>query len=183
MKRTKIKYSKDLNSDFEEYVGLGYCPNYLDRDWADITPRVNTKENWDSFFKKESEAIKYSLFLEFWWDLTEGYLKPTILPSEYCENFVANFEAIGAILKEYLVFDELPPPYFKYLDFIEGEQSYNEIVKKEEIGKFFVRVTYNSSERIEIKEDDDLEQLFVPKNVLPKFKKDLARINSLIVVI
>ena len=73
MKRTKIKYSKDLNSDFEEYVGLGCCPNYLHRDWADIIPRVNTKENWDSFFKKESEAIKYSLFLEFWWDLTENY--------------------------------------------------------------------------------------------------------------
>jgi hypothetical protein len=181
MKRTKIKYSKDLNSDFEEYVGLGCCPNYLDREWAYIIPRVNTKENWDSFFKKESEAIKYSLFLQFWWDLTEDYSKPTILPSEYCENFVANLEAIGTILKEYLVFDELPPPFFKYLDFIEGEQSYNEIVKKEEIGKNFVRVTYDSSERIEIKEDDVIEQLFVPKKVLPKFKKDLARINSLIV--
>ena len=70
---------------------------------------------------------------------------------------------------------------FKYLDFIEGEQSCNEIVKNEVIGKNFVRVTYNTSERIEIKEDDDLEQLFVPKNVLPKFKKDLGRIYSLIV--
>jgi hypothetical protein len=181
MKRSKIKYSKDLNSDFEDYLGLGCIPHHLSRDWSYIIPGENTKQDWNRFFEKETEGIIYETILQFWWYLKEDDIKPDSLPEEYRDNFIKHFESIAAIINSYLVYDELPPPYFKYLDFVHGKQSYLEVIMKKNISITDVCITFNSSERIVINSDDDYGQLFIPKKMLPKFKKDLSELIALIV--
>jgi hypothetical protein len=181
MKRTKIKYSKDLNSDFEDYLGLGSIPHHLNREWTDIMPSENTKQEWNRFFEKETEAIIYETISQFWWYLKEDDIKPDSLPDEYRDNFIKNFGSIAAIINSYLIYDELPPPYFKYLDFVHGEQAYLDVIMKKNISTTDVCITFNSSERIVINIDDDYDQLFIPKKTLQKFKEDLSELIALIV--
>jgi hypothetical protein len=181
MKRTKIKYSKDFNSDFEDYLGLGSIPHHLSSEWSDIIPSKNTKQEWNRFFEKETEAIIYETITQFWWYLKEDDLKTVSLPDEYTDNFINNFGSIAEIINSYLIYDELPPPYFKYLDFVHGEQSYLDVIMKNNISSTDVCITFNSLERIVINIDDDYDQLFIPKKTLPKFKEDLSKLIRLIV--
>lgn len=180
MTRSEIKYSKDFETDFVDYIGLGGYPNPNDLEWAYILPRETTREKWNILFDTESEAIKFTLFSMFWWDLKEENILPDDMPKDYRDNFVCNIKSIENIIKNYLIYDEMPPPYFKYLDFIGGKQSYNKIVLKETFRTNLLCITFNTDERIIIKKDDFLEQMFVPKTAFPEFKNDIAQIVSLI---
>jgi hypothetical protein len=178
---SKIKYSKNYKSDFIEYVGLGSYFSESQEGLGLYYPKKNTKHEWNEFFIKQSEVVKFLVIFNFWWNQTENYQYPEDLPKEYLDNFKINIELIEAILKKYYVFDELPPPHFKYLDFIEGEQSFQKIIKRNKMNDNLICITLETSERVIIDENDELKQMFVPQNLYSEFKIDLSHLVKLIV--
>jgi hypothetical protein len=181
MGKAKIKYSKNYKSDFVEYVGLGSYFSESQEGLGLYYPKKNTKNEWNKFFIKQPEAVKFSAILSFWWNRKENLEYPKDLPKEYFDNFNLNFDLIEAVLKKYLVFSELPTVNFKYLDFIEGEQSFQKIIKEEEKDGDLICITLETSERILIKKNDELKQMFIPHKLYSKFKYDLSRLVNLIV--
>jgi len=181
MGKSKIKYSKNYKSDFVEYVGLGSYFSQSQEGLGLYYPKKNSKNEWNKFFIKQPEAVKFAAILSFWWNRKENLENPEILPKEYLDNFNLNFDLIEAILKKYLAFSELPTVDFKYLDFIEGEQSFHKIIREEKKDGDLICITLETSERILIYENDELNQIFIPNELYSMFKNDLSRLVKLIV--
>lgn len=180
MTLTTIKYAQDQKSDFKEYIGLGSIAIDKPDGLSYYYPKEKSGKSWENFLKKDIDSILIYTILKFWWDYTENNLYPEDLPDPYQKKFIENVGKIEKVLFKYFQIDDFPPPLFKYIDFIEGNQSFQKVVSREFVGEEIIKITLESSEIFLINENDELNQLFVPRQDYEQLEDDFKDIISLI---